>query len=95
MVRARLADPAAEAFFFRTHTGIEVDVLLRLRGRLVPIEVKLGVTPPDPKGLVACMDALGLPRGYVVSMRREAVEIRRGIVMCGLPDLLQRLQLAP
>jgi hypothetical protein len=93
MLHARLHDASAEAFFFRTHSGQEVDLLLRLRGRLVPIEIKLGLTPPDTRSLEASMRALGLPRGWVVNLTAEPVEIRRGVWMCGLRSLLEELRL--
>jgi hypothetical protein len=95
LLHARLADPGAEGFFYRTHGGTEVDLLLRLRGRLVPIEIKLGTSGPDTSGLERCMRDLHLRRGYVVSMRRDATEIRRGIVMTGLDGLLDVLRLRP
>lgn len=92
---ARLVDPSAEPFFFRTHTGVEVDLLLRFCGRLVPIEVKLGVTPPPTRNLETCMKDLGLARGWVVTLARERVALRRGITMVGLAELLDELGLAP
>ena len=95
LLHARLADPAAEGFFFRTHTGQEVDLLLRVRKALVPIEIKLGLTPPDTRSLESCMRDLSLPRGYVINLSTEPVEIRRGVWMCGLRTLLQRLRIAP
>jgi predicted AAA+ superfamily ATPase len=92
---AQLHDPAAQGFFFRTHTGQEVDLLLRVRGTLRPIEIKLGVGVPDLRGLTTCMSDLGLARGYVVSLVPEPIEIRRGIWMGGLRDLLEELRLLP
>lgn len=95
LLHARLVDPGAEGFFFRTHTGQEVDLILRLRGALVPIEIKLGLTPPDTRSLEGCMRDLALPRGYVVNLSTELVEIRPRVWMCGLANLLQRLRIAP
>jgi hypothetical protein len=62
----RLARP--EAFFWRTQTGVEVDLLLVHGRRVVPIEIKLGaaVGPRDVAGLRQCMSDLGLRRGFVV-----------------------------
>jgi hypothetical protein len=94
-LHARLADPEAQVFFYRTHGGVEVDCLLRLRNRLVPIEVKLGTSAPDPTSLLACMADLGLRRGYVVNLSRHPSEIRRGVVMLGLANLLEHLDIAP
>jgi len=90
---ARLVDPSAEPYFWRTHGGVEVDLVLSLRGRLVPIEVKLGISPPDTRPLETAMKDLGLDRGFVVNAGKSSAEIRRGIVMCGLRGLFRALRL--
>lgn len=85
---AQLADPGAQAFFFRTHTGIEIDLVLSLRGKLWPIEIKLGLGAPDVRGLEAGMRELGLSRGLVVYAGEGSRELRRGIQLCGLTEAL-------
>jgi hypothetical protein len=93
LLHARLHDPAAEGYFFRTYTGQEVDLLLRLRDTLIPIEIKLGVTPPDTRGLQTCMADLSLRRGYVVNSSTRPTEIRKDVWMGGLQDFLVELRL--
>jgi predicted AAA+ superfamily ATPase len=88
-------DAGAEGFFWRTHAGAEVDLLLRLRGTIVPVEVKLGTGPPELRGLLACMNDLGLSRGFVVAPIREPVTVRRGVQMLGFADLCKELRLVP
>ncbi|MFP6663431.1 MAG: ATP-binding protein [Deltaproteobacteria bacterium] len=95
LFHARLADPTSEAFFYRTHSGTEVDLLLRLRGELLPIEIKLGSSVPDLKGLRTCMADLALPRGYVVNLAKEAGVVGRGIWMGPLESCLKKLRLLP
>ena len=95
LLHAQLKDPAAQGFFYRTHTGQEVDLLLQMRGRLVPIEIKLGVAAPDLRGLQTCMGDLGLTQGYVVNLSSQPVDIRRGIWMGGLHHLIAQLELGP
>ena len=95
LLHAQLHDRAAQGFFFRTHTGQEIDLVLRLRGAFLPIEIKLGLTPPDTRGLESCMRDLSLRRGYVVNLSAKPVEIRPGIWMCGLRHLLEGLRLGP
>jgi predicted AAA+ superfamily ATPase len=94
VLHARLADPDAEAYFYRTHGGVEVDCLLRFRGRLIPIEIKLGTSAPDVTSLLTCMRDLQLARGYVVNLCKDHTEIRRGVVMTGLAGLLDLLGIA-
>jgi hypothetical protein len=70
-----------EAFFWRTHAGAEVDLLLVHGRRVVPIEVKLGaaVGPRDLLGLRLCMADLGLRRGFVVYGGDERRRLGSGI----------------
>jgi len=35
----------AQVYFWRTATGVEVDVIIEVQGKLIPIEVKLSATP--------------------------------------------------
>jgi hypothetical protein len=95
LLHAQLHDPSAQGSFFRTHTGQEVDLLLKLRGALLPIEIKLGVAVPDLRGITTCMRDLGLSKGYVGDRLSEPIEIRRGIWMGSLRHLLEELRIAP
>jgi len=95
LLHASLVDPSARGWYFRTHKGVEVDLILEVRGGRVPIEIKLGTSPPDTRGLETCMSDLGLRKSYVVNLTAQPKEIRPGIWMCGLEDLLRRLRLIP
>jgi hypothetical protein len=95
LLHAQLADPNAQGFFYHAHGSREVDLLLRLRERLVPIEIKLGLAVPDLRGLEGCMRDLRLRQGYVVNLSAEPVQLRRDVWMGGLRHLLEVLRLAP
>ena len=62
-----------ELFFWRTHAGAEVDLLIRDGRRLVPIEIKLGaaVDRHDVAGLRQCMRDLELRKGFVIANTAE------------------------
>ncbi len=92
---ARLADPSAEGFFYRTHGGVEVDLVLRLRGRLIPIEIKLGVTQPDTRSLKRCMQDLAATRGWIVNLTQGPSEVGRGVWMAGIREFLEANRLRP
>lgn len=93
LLHAQLADGSAQGFFYRTHGGQEVDLLLRYRNHLLPIEIKLGLSVPDLRGLETCMNDLGLKRGYIVNLSSKPTLVRRNIWMGGLSDLLSELGL--
>ncbi len=68
-------------FFWRTHAGAEVDLLVVSGRKILPIEVKLGVAvdPYSIAGLRGCMKDLSLKRGFVVSTSRERARIGKNI----------------
>ncbi len=62
----RLVGCKAEPFYWHTHAGAEVDLLLRIADKFYPIEIKLGRPERSFRGLVECMKDLDLPRGFVI-----------------------------
>jgi uncharacterized protein len=75
----RLVRP--ELFFWRTHAGAEVDLLVVEGQRILPIEIKTGaaVNHHAVAGLRQCMKDLGLRRGWVISTARERRRLSPGI----------------
>ena len=57
---------APSGYFWRTHAGAEVDLLLDMRGRLIPIEIKLGHAPRLTRALLQCCTDLAIARGFVL-----------------------------
>jgi len=59
-----------KVYFWRTSSGVEVDIIVEVGGQLVPVEVKLSATPRPTmaKGIAAFREALGsvASPGYVV-----------------------------
>ena len=70
-----------EVYFWRTHAGAEVDLLIREGRNVLPFEIKLGaaVDRYGVAGLYQCMKDLGLKRGWVVNTARERRVLSRGI----------------
>jgi predicted AAA+ superfamily ATPase len=95
IAHARLADPAADAHFYRTHTRVEADLLLSLRGTTHAVDIKLGTTTPDVSQLETCMADLSLRSGYVVSRASGLRAITPAIKMGSLEDVLADLGVLP
>ncbi len=74
--------PGAQAYFWRTAQGDEVDVLVDLGARRVPFEIKLHSAPGrhDALGLRRCMLDLDLPRGYLLYPGRERYSLGDGVM---------------
>jgi hypothetical protein len=90
-----LAGVAARPFFWRTHGGAEVDLILEVGGRVVPVEVKLSGAPSASRGLVECMKDLSCPRGFVIHGGDDSFPLGRGVLalparLLARPERLRR-----
>lgn len=82
--------PGSQAYFWRTATGHEVDLLIDLGARLVPFEIKLHSAPGpnEARGVYTCIQDLQLPRGYVIYPGRETYSLGRHVMAIPATDLL-------
>jgi predicted AAA+ superfamily ATPase len=78
-----------EFFFWRTHAGAEVDLLLVEGRKILPIEITLGssVDRHAYAGLRQCMNDLGLRRGWVVTTSADARVLAPGIELVPWPRI--------
>lgn len=73
--------PASRAYFWRTASGQEVDLLFDHGNRRVPFEIKLKLapTPEDARSVVLAMSDLGLKRGYVIHSGSHEYSLGHGV----------------
>lgn len=95
IAHARLADPAAEVFFYRTQTGVELDLVIVLRGEPIGFEIKLGLTPKDTRTMAIAMEDIGIRRAFQVTASDDLVPLTKAIQVGGLGPVLEALRLRP
>ena len=83
----RLVRP--EIFFWRTHAGAEVDLLIIEGRRILPVEIKLGAALDHyaMAGLRQCMKDLELSRGWLITTARERQRLSAGIEIIPWADV--------
>ena len=88
----RAAPDRAQASFYRTATGVEVDLILELPGnRLWAIEIKRGLAPKVEKGLRVALADLKPDKAFLVSSGDERYSKGEGIEAIGLSALAEKL----
>jgi uncharacterized protein len=89
------APSGAEAHFFRTAAGAEIDLLLKLPGRRKPwaIEIKRGLAPKIDRGFHLACDAVRPERRLVVYGGVERFPLAEGVEAVSLIDLCAELNL--
>lgn len=86
------AGPRAQASFYRTSQGAEIDLLLTLPGdELWAIEVKRSLAPSLERGFHSALADLEPQRAMVVYPGEERYRLTEQIEAVGLPDLSREL----
>jgi predicted AAA+ superfamily ATPase len=90
------APSGAEAHFFRTATGAEIDLLLKLPGRRKPwaIEIKRGLAPKLEAGFHAACETIRPERRLVAYSGAERFPLSEGVAAVSLVGLCAELAAA-
>jgi uncharacterized protein len=87
-----VAPERTQASFYRTATGIEVDLVLELTGnRLWTIEITRGLAPKVEPGLRQALEDLGPERAFLVYSGDERYPKGGGIEVIGIRDMAEEL----
>ncbi|MCB0839182.1 MAG: ATP-binding protein [Bacteroidetes bacterium] len=79
-----------ELYFYRTHQGAEIDLLLITpKGKMIGIEIKYSNAPKVSKGFYYSLEDLSIDTAYVITPESETYTKDKNIVVCGLWDFLE------
>lgn len=81
----------ADAYFWGTHAGAELDLLLIHRGRRYGIEFKYGQAPTMTKSLHIALADLRLDRAWIVYPGTETYAVHKKVEVVPLADIAIRL----
>jgi predicted AAA+ superfamily ATPase len=74
-----------QPYFYRTHTGAEIDLLFEKGGTPeIAIEIKRSMSPSPDKGFAMACDELGITKRFVVYPGYESFGLRHGAQALGL-----------
>lgn len=80
-----------EAYFWATHGGAELDLLVFHRGQRLGFEFKYSEKPATTKSMHVAMADLGLNRLHIVHPGKHSFPLAEGIEATALPDLLEEM----
>lgn len=84
--------PQTTAYFYRTHAGAEVDLVLEGRqGQLACVEIKRSTEPKLTRGFYTAIEDLGPTKTLVVAPVKEAFSLSKGVVAMPLSKALEEL----
>jgi len=79
-----------QAYFYRTHAGAEIDLLVEDASGVTAIEVKRSPAPKPTRGLSEAMNDLGLKQAYIVYPGNETYQLSERVTAITLGDMLKR-----
>lgn len=82
-----------QAYFWSTHSGAELDLLVFPEGRRVGFEFKFTERPNVTRSMRSAIDALGLSELWIVTPGGAHYPVEDGVEVCGLsefPDVWRR-----
>jgi len=81
----------SEAFFYRTHQGEEIDLLLDTGKELVAVEIKSSSSPNIPKGFFTAVEDLKASKAFVVAPVERAYPAGKNVLVCGLEECIEKI----
>jgi predicted AAA+ superfamily ATPase len=86
------AAPRSRAYFWATHTGAELDLLLLHKGRRMGFECKVADSPKATKSMHIALQDLSLDEILVISPRAGTYPLAPKITACGLGEAIALLR---
>jgi predicted AAA+ superfamily ATPase len=82
-----------EAYFFRTATGDEIDLVLDIKGKLIAVECKVSTSPQPTKGFYRVLDVIKPHHTFIVApINSEPYRLKENITVCSLQDVINQLK---
>ena len=91
---ANLDPDFQQTYFYRTHAGAEIDLLIESSSGLTAIEVKRSLAPKASRGLIEVMKDLNLNDAYIVYPGDETYRLTDKVTAITLKDLLPKVSLS-
>jgi len=80
-----------EPYFYRSHQGEEIDLILDTGSELIAIEIKSSSSPQIPKGFFTAIGDLQINRAFVTAPVERAYPAGENVRVCGLSECIKRV----
>ena len=83
---------SSNAYFWGTHAGAELDLLLLRNGKRIGVEIKYSDAPSTTRSMRSAMEDLKLDHLYVAYPGKEDYPLDKKISVMSLPSILSRIE---
>ncbi|HET6204093.1 MAG TPA: ATP-binding protein [Planctomycetota bacterium] len=86
-----LAPRNADSAFYRTHTGVELDLVLTIGKRRLGIEIKYTSAPTLSKGMRVALEDAACGEGWIVTAGEDRFPLAKNVEAVALPQFLREV----
>jgi len=80
-----------DAYFYRSHQGAEIDLVLDNKKELIAVEIKSSSAPQISRGFYTALDDLKIKRAFVVAPVDKSYPVGENVFVCGIGDCVNGL----
>jgi len=84
--------PEWQSYFYRTATGVEIDLILEKAGRKVAIEFKASTAPQLGKGFYIALNDLKIDEAWVIAPIDDMYPIQSKVKVAGLKQFIENFK---
>jgi len=85
-----VANPDWESFFYRTRTGVEIDLILEKGTKKIAIEFKVSTAPKLGRGFYQALEDLQIDKGYIIAPVDSSYPLNEKVTVFPLEGFLER-----
>lgn len=74
--------------FYRTASGVELDLILTKGNRVIAVECKASLSPKPTKGFWTALKDLNIDEAYIISPISDYYPIEKGVIIAGIEEFL-------
>ena len=74
--------------FYRTASGVELDLILTKGNRVIAVECKASLSPKPTKGFWTALKDLSIDEAYIISPISDYYPIEKGVIVAGIEEFL-------
>ena len=83
---------SSNAYFWGTHAGAELDLLLLKNSKRIGVEIKYSDAPSTTRSMRSAMEDLKLDHLYIAYPRKEDYPLDKKISVMSLPSILDEFE---
>ncbi|MBU4487241.1 MAG: DUF4143 domain-containing protein [Candidatus Delongbacteria bacterium] len=84
--------PDWDGYFYRTASGVEIDLILEQGQKKIAIECKASIAPSVSKGFYIAMEDLKIEEAYIIAPVKDEYPIKKNVWVMNLKGFINKMK---